>query len=180
MKFLKNPWVRVIFIILLAASLLYMPTREFLKITCLLGILAVFLAAFMRKQDKRSRKWMIAALGLVVLSGTYLYFLTQLPERIEVRRIMATGSALTRQGQYDRAMAEYSKLEKLGAKNKMQAKLDEVEIEKKAQRDLELAKQMVKNGDYSEARKLINTIPRQTKAAEEAARILVSISDSNK
>lgn len=178
MKFIKSPWVRLILLLLLVASLFYLPTREFLKVTGMLGIPAVFLAGFMHKQEKHSLQWRVAALCLVALGGTYLYLMVHLPERIEVRRIIASGSVLIQQGQYDRAIAEYSKLEKLGKTEKMQTKIEDAEREKKAQRDLELAKQMVNNGDYDEARKLIEAIPRKTRAGGEAARLLESIPDS--
>lgn len=177
MKFLKSPWIRLMLLIVLVASLFYLPTREFLKVTGMLGIPAVFLAGFMHKQKKHSVKWGMAALCLVALGGVYVYSLVNLPERIEVRRIIAAGSVLIQQGQYDRAIAEYSKLDKLGKAEKMQTKIEDVEREKKAQRDLELAKQMVKSGDYEEARKLIEAIPRKTRAGGEAARLLKSIPD---
>lgn len=177
MKFLKSPWIRLMLLVILVASLLYLPTREFLKITGMLGIPVVFLAGFMHKQKKHSLKWGAAALCLVALGGIYLYLMVHLPERIEVRRIIAAGSVLVQEGQYDRAIAEYRKLEKLGKIEKLQAKIEDVEREKKAQRDLELAKQMITAGDYDEARKLIETIPRKTRAGGDAARLLKSIPD---
>lgn len=180
MKYLKKPWVKLTILVLLIASLFYLPTREFLKITGILGMPFVFVAGFMNKQTKRSLKWNMAALCLVVLGGGYVYSMIQLPERIEIRRITAHGSVLIQEGQYDSAIAEYSKLEKLGKTDKMKAKIEDAERAKKGQRDIELARQLIKKGDYDEARKLIEAIPRKTNAASEAAKILKSIPDGDK
>lgn len=172
MKFFKNPWVRLAILALIIASLLYLPTREFLKVTFILGMPFVFLAGFMHKQAKRSPQWVIAAILLAAVGATYIYALVQLPERIQVRRIVAAGSTLVQEGKYDKAIAEYSKLELIGKSDKMKAKIEEVEREKKGQRDLELARQLIKQGDLEEARKLLETIPPKTRAAQEAVKML--------
>jgi ATP-dependent DNA ligase len=105
--------------------------------------------------------------------------MVRLPQRVEIRRIIANANVLIQEGQYDRDIAEYSKLERLGKEDKMQAKIEEVEKEKRGQRDLQLVQQLIKNGDYTEARKLIKAIPAKTRAAVEAATILKSIPDGN-
>jgi hypothetical protein len=179
-RFFKNPWVRLVLLLLVVAALCYSPTREFLKVTGMLGVPAVLLAGFMHKQTRYSPKWAIAVLCLIVLGGGYVYALINLPDRIEVRKIMASGSVLVQRGEYESAIAEYSKLEKLGKTEKMRAKMEEVEREKKAQRDLELAQQMIDKGDYEEARRLIKAIPPKTRAAREASALLASIPEQSR
>ncbi|HEX3011587.1 MAG TPA: hypothetical protein VHQ70_06030 [Syntrophomonadaceae bacterium] len=180
MKYFKSPWLRLTILLLLIASLFYLPTREFLKITFMLGIPFVFIAGFAHKQKQHSPKRTIAVVLLAAVAGVYVYSVCQLPQRIEIRRIIANGSVLVQEGKYDNAIAEYTKLEKLGQKEKMQAKIEDVEREKKGERDLELAGQLIKKGDYEEACRLIEAIPHNTRAAREAVRMLESIPDNNK
>jgi tetratricopeptide (TPR) repeat protein len=157
------------------AMLLYLPTREFLKITCITGVPVVFLILFLGKQIRYSITWIAAMILLLAFLGGYGYLLISLPERIEVRRITTEGSMLVAEGKYDAAIAEYRKLDKLGKKDKMDDKVAEVEREKNAHRDVELARQLVKVKDYQEARKLLEAIPRTTWAYRDAAKLLKSI-----
>ncbi|MGI5921922.1 MAG: hypothetical protein ACOX6I_09335 [Syntrophomonadaceae bacterium] len=172
---LHKPVVRIILVLVAIAMLFYLPTREFLKVTCITGVPVFFLFLFLGKQRRYSIKWTSGIAALLVFLGGYVYLLTGLPERIEVRRITADGNMLTANGQYDAAIAEYRKLEKLGMKDKMEDKVEEVEREKNAHRDIELARQLIKVQDYKEARKMLEAIPQNTWAYRDAARLLKSI-----
>lgn len=173
----KTPLLRVLVVAVVIAMLVYMPTREFLKTTFMLGIPFIFLLGFMVKQPRNSIRWVILAVLVLSVVGGYVYMLTQLPERIEVRRIITEGSGLVAEGKYDAAIAEYRKLEKLDNKIKMAEKIEEVEKEKRAHRDVQLAQQLIKAGDNQEARKMLKAIPGDTRAAGEAKQILKTLPD---
>jgi hypothetical protein len=107
----QHPLFRVLaFIIIIVTALLYMPTREFLKITFMLGIPFIFLLGINLRQQRRGVIWFLSTGLLLVVVGAYGYLLIDLPERIEVRRIISTGGALVAEGSYDEAIMEYRKL----------------------------------------------------------------------
>jgi tetratricopeptide (TPR) repeat protein len=172
---IKKPFIRINLVLAGIALMVYLPTREFLKITCLMGVPVVFLFLFLGKQIRYSITWIAAMILLLAFLGGYGYLLVKLPERIEVRRITTAGSMLIAQGKYDAAIAEYRKLEKLGKTDKMDEKVEEVEREKRADRDVELARQLVKVKDYQEARKLLENIPKTTHSYRDASKLLKSI-----
>lgn len=174
-QLLKKPSARIALAALIIAMLLYLPTREFLKITSIMGVPLVFLMIFMGKQRRYSFSWIAAIMVLFILLGGYGYMLFHLPDKIEVRRITTQGMTLVANGKYDAAIAEYRKLEKLHRHEQMVAKVEEVEIEKRAHRDIALAQQLIKAGDYEEARKMLEAIPERTWAAKDAANLLKSI-----
>jgi hypothetical protein len=177
MKSLFNkPIIRITIVLVGIAMLIYLPTREFLKITCMTGVPVVFLILYLGKQIRYSFTWVSAMILLLAFLGGYGYLLVNLPERVEVRRITVEGRDLVEAGKYDAAIAEYRKLEKLGKTDEMNDKIQEVEREKSAHRDVELAKQLVKVKDYQEARKLLENIPTKTPVAyRDAGKLLKSI-----
>lgn len=171
----RNPYIRVPLVILAGVMLYFMPTREFLKLTVLLGTPFIFLLGFMLKKSRYSLVWNICAISLVVLLGVYGYYLIHLPERIQVREIVTSGAALVANGQYDEAIAKFEKLGSLGKPEEMKEKIMEAQTEKDAHQQLENARQQIDAGNKEEARKIIEDIPPKTRAAQEAKQLLKSI-----
>lgn len=171
----RNPYIRVPLVILAGVMLYFLPTREFLKLTFILGVPFTFLMGFMLKKPRYSWGWNVCAAGLLVLLGIYGYFLIHLPERIQVREIVTSGAALVANGQYDEAIARYEKLESLGKPEEMKQKITEAQTEKEAHLQLERARQEIDSGNYEEARKIIGELPPKSRAAQEAKPLLKSI-----
>ena len=96
----RNPYIRVPLVIAAGVMLYFMPTREFLKLTFMLGIPFIFIMGFMVKKPRYSLVWNVCAAVLLVIIGTYGYYLIHLPERIQVREIVTSGAALVANGQY--------------------------------------------------------------------------------
>lgn len=170
-----HPLFRLIAFAAAAAALLYMPTREFLKITFMMGIPFILLLGFNRRQQRWGIKWCLSALLLLAVTGAYGYLLTELPERIEVRRIVSEGGALVAEGHYDQAINEYRRLGDLGREDQMQEKIAQAEEEKQAALSLQKAKQLLEQGERGEALQVLESIPRDTRAGQEAARLIAAI-----
>lgn len=179
MNFLKNPLVRAVLAVAAVVMLLYMPTREFLKITFMLGIPFIFLWGFLVKKRRYSFPWITSLALLLLTAAAYGYLLTQLPERIEVRKIVSEGGALVAEGKYDEAIKEYRRLEKLGQTEKMKQKIAEAEKEKEAALLLDEVRQLVARGDIEKAREILNSIPEDTRAAREAVEMKKLLQEAN-
>jgi hypothetical protein len=164
----RNPYIRVPIAIAVIAMLFFTATREFLKLTFMLGIPFVFVMAFMVKQRQKSLTWGLSALALVALMGVYGYFLIHLPQRIKIREITANGAALVAQGQYDEAITLYERLGPLGKPDKMQSLIAEAETEKDAHMQLEKARQLTAEGYQAEAQEIVDALPTSTRAYQEA------------
>lgn len=178
-ELLKKPLVRLLILIIGILMLVFVPTREFLKITFIIGIPFILVLGLMSKQRRYSLPWVISALVLVAVIGTYLYSIVHIPERIEVRKIVSHGSVLVANGRFDAAITEYSKLGKMGKTEKMNEKIEDVEKEKRAYRDIKLATQLIDNGEYLEAKKMLEAIPKSTRAYREVKKILATIPQDN-
>ena len=165
------PFIRLGAFIALVAMLLYLPTREFLKTTFMLGIPFVFILSYMRKTRKYSLPWIIAIVLAAVTVGGYIYMLTGLPQRIATHQIVIEGTALLTDGKYDAAAHKFSELEQYGDVDTMDEKLALVEKEKDAARLLEQAKALVKSGEKDKALVLLEAVPANTRAHQEAARL---------
>lgn len=148
-----------------------LPVREFLKITFILGIPFIFLFRFWLNKPKYSPIWFLYLIGLVLVVGMYGYMLTTLPERIEVRRIVIEGANLEAEGKYDKAIAEYKKLGELGKSSEMEEKIEAVEKEKQAYLILKQGEKLIKEGKEKEGLKLLETIPKDTRAYHEVQKI---------
>ncbi|MDD3895378.1 MAG: hypothetical protein PHU36_10250, partial [Syntrophomonadaceae bacterium] len=97
----KAPFIRVGGFIIIVALLLYLPTREFLKMTFMLGMPLVLFLVVMKKNNKYSPLWIMSALVIILITGVYVYSLTTLPDRIETRRIVIEGEVLLADGKFD-------------------------------------------------------------------------------
>jgi hypothetical protein len=172
----QHPLFRVLaFIIIIVTALLYMPTREFLKITFMLGIPFIFLLGINLRQQRRGVIWFLSTGLLLVVVGAYGYLLIDLPERIEVRRIISTGGALVAEGSYDEAIMEYHKLGDLGRSDQMQKKIEQAQEEKQAALNLQKGKELLNKGADEEALRVLQSIPNHTRAGHEAEKIIGAI-----
>jgi len=170
-----KPYMRLMVVIALGFMLYYMPTREFLKITFILGMPFIFLLGFMIKRPRYSLVWSICALGLAVVLGLYAYSLVHLPQRVQIREIVSNGAGLVAEGHFDEAIEKYKQLEQLGKPEEMKQKILEAQTEKNAREQLELARQQINAGNKSEALKIIDAIPGNTRAGREASKLRESI-----
>lgn len=168
----KGPYIRVGLVVLFVAMLAWMPTREFLKLTFMVGIPFIFILGFMMKRERYSIPWVTALVLLIGITVGYGYLLTDLPERIEARRIISQGAALIAEGKYDQAIKEYQRLEALGRSEKMKEKIATAEKERDASKALEQGKALIKAGKPEQARKILEAIPADTRAGGEAKDLL--------
>lgn len=170
-----NPFFRLIAFAAAVAALLYMPTREFLKLTFIMGIPFILLLGFNRRQQPWGVKWCLSVLLLLAVIGTYGYLLTDLPERIEVRRIVSEGGALVSEGHFDQAISEYRKLGDLGREKQMEEKIALAEEEKNAALSLQKGRQLLSQGKKEEALQVLESIPENTRAGREAVKLIAAI-----
>ncbi|MEQ8202093.1 MAG: hypothetical protein ABRQ24_11810 [Syntrophomonadaceae bacterium] len=168
----RNPYIRVPLAIAFITMLFFMPTREFLKVTFILGIPFVFILGYMVKRPRYSWSWNLAALLLLAITGLYVYSLVHLPERIQIHRIVSEGAGLVAEGRFDEAIAEYEKLDELGQSERMQEEIAETQKEKDAHQQLVQAKELIDSGSREEARQILETIPVGTRAGQEAKKIM--------
>lgn len=168
----RGPFIRAASLIIIAALLLYLPTREFLKVTFILGIPFILFAALMKRNVRYSPLWIVSALGLLLVAGFYFYTLSYLPERIETRRIIMDGERLLAEEKYDEAEANYRKLGPMGEINKMNDKISRVESEKLGKELVGEARELMAAGDQEKARETLQKVPSDTRAAQEAVKML--------
>jgi len=168
----KGPYLRAGLVVLAIMMLFWMPTREFLKLTFMIGIPFIFILGFMLKKERYSLPWIISMVLLVGIVGGYGYLLTDLPERIETRRIISQGAALMAEGKYDQAINEYRKLEALGRGEKMNEEIEAARKEKTAKEALTEAKRLIKAGKPEQAKRILESIPGDTRAGGEAEDLL--------
>ncbi|MGE5392032.1 MAG: hypothetical protein ACM3PE_13320 [Deltaproteobacteria bacterium] len=168
----KRPYIRSGLVVLVIIMLAWLPTREFLKLTFMVGIPFIFILGFMLKKERYSFPWVVSLVLLIGIVGGYGYLLTDLPERIETRRIISQGAGLMAEGKYDQAIKEYRKLEALGRTAKMNEKIETARKEKAAQEALTEAKRLIKAGKPEQAKKVLEAIPEDTRAGGEAEDLL--------
>lgn len=168
----RTRFIRIAIVMVIILTVFYMPMREFVKVTLLFGIPFIIFMRFISKKSAYPLGWVISLIGLLVVGAGYIYMLSNLPERIETRKIVSEGAALVAEGKYDQAITLYRNLEKVNQKAEMQEKIAEAEREKQAYIILTEAKAFLHKGDREEALNRIDTIPENTKAAREARRIL--------
>lgn len=171
----RGPLIRVGSVIIIAALLLYLPTREFLKMTFMLGIPFVLFLVLMKKNYKHSPLWILSIIGLVLTVGFYFYSLTTLPDRIETRRIIMDGERLLADEKYDEAIANYRRLEHTGELDKMNDRIARAEAEKEGKRLIREANEWIAAGDHVKAREILEEVPAETWASQEAAKLLRTI-----
>lgn len=168
----KAPFLRIFIALVIIGIFFSIPLREFFKITFIFGIPFIFIAGFMIKRRLYSFSWFISiGLLLVILVG-YGYTLTTLPDRLEVKTIIREAMSYEAQGKYDEAIKEYRKLETYGKTKKMEERIASAEEELKGQEIIKEAQQYIAKGDKITAKKLLKTVPTQTRNVKEAKVIL--------
>ncbi|MDD2620402.1 MAG: hypothetical protein PHC92_07015 [Syntrophomonadaceae bacterium] len=158
-------------LLVLIAAVFSMPVREFLKVTFIVGIPFIFLLGFMVKKKKYSLVWIASLVVLLGIGAFYISMLIQLPERIENRRIVSEGGILVAEGKYDEAISEYKKLEAIGKQEDMKEKIAWAQMEKAAAAKLQEARRLINEDKEAEAKKLLDSIPENTRAYQEAKKI---------
>lgn len=166
------PWLRLLGVIAVIAMLLFVPTREFLKLTFMLGIPMVLCMVLMRRQPRRNFLWAAGLLALLAVFGFYVYNLTDLPQRIAVRYVVMEGASLQANGHYDEAIAVYEELYDLGKGERAEREIAQCETEKGAQLDLERAGALLAAGEVEAARAIIEKLPPDTRSQIEGQRLL--------
>ncbi len=172
MEISKTPLFRVFLVAVVIAALLFMPAREFLKITFILAIPAIIIIGFMLRQKKYSFTWLFSLVLVLGIGAFYIYNLTVLPDRIEARRIISEGSALMAEGRFDEAREQFVRLEVIGREEKMKQKLEEVEQEQQARQQFDLAREWMARGENQTALEILEKIPPNTRASSEAQKLL--------
>lgn len=167
----RNPYIRVPIAIAIIVMLFFLPTREFLKMTFILGIPFIFVLGYMIKQPRYSWSWNLCAVILLAVTGIYVYGLIHLPERVEVHYIVANGAGLVAEGKYDEAIALYERLDDLGQPDRMVKEIDKAQHEKEAHLQLDQAQDLIANGQVEEARQVLDGIATDTRAGIEAQKI---------
>lgn len=176
----RAPFIRLGIAAAAIILLLYLPTREFLKMTFILGIPFVLFLALMRRNVKYSFLWFVSVLLLLGVTGLYIYSLTTLPDRIETRKILMNGESLLADGKYDEAIEQYRQLEQTGETNKMNDKIARVVEEKNAEASVETARQLMAEGQYDAAQDILQGVPADTRAAQQAVKLMREIKQKGK
>lgn len=171
------PLLRVGGLIVLILMLLHLPTREFLKVTFMLGIPLVFALAFMKKSSKYSLRWFTALFLVLMVVGGYLYMLTGLPERIALHQIEIDASVLLSEGNFDEAQEKLSAMEPYVSPETLNKKYSLVEKEREAALKVEEARELLEAGEREKARQLLESVPSDSMAQREAKRLLKNLGE---
>ncbi len=166
------PLLRVGGLIVLILMLLHLPTREFLKVTFILGIPFVFALAFLKKSSKYSLRWFAALVLILLVVGGYLYMLNGLPERIALHQIEIDGAVLLTEGKFDEAWDKFSEMEPYVNDETLNKKLAQVEKEREAFLKVEKAQELMEAGEGEQAQEILESVPSDSMAKQEAARML--------
>lgn len=175
MPSIKNPGVKLLMVGALGVGLFYLPVREFLKITFIMGIPFVFVLGYMFRQRPKSLTWILSLILLAGILVGYSNLLSQLPERIKVRAIISEGGALVAEGHYQEAIKEYEKLARLDKEETMKSKIETAKKEQQAAYNLARAQTLIEQHKIEEARQILASIPPQTRAGHEAARLIKTL-----
>ncbi|NLW44723.1 MAG: hypothetical protein GXY92_06020 [Syntrophomonadaceae bacterium] len=149
----------VIILLGIVALFFYGPTREFVKTTVLLGMPALVVWSYRRRFIRFSWTWWVSTIILLTLIAGYVFMLLGLPERIAVKSIEREAGIYLVQGKYDQAIEKYRELERYDRKDRMERKIAEVERQKAYHAAYQQARQMVIDGNYTEARRILGEIP---------------------
>ena len=169
------PFIRVGGLIVLVLMLFHLPTREFLKVTFMLGIPFVFALAFMKKSSKYSLGWFATLFLVLMVVGFYLYMLTGLPQRITLHEIEIDATVLLTEGKFDEAQEKFSEMEPYVSPETLNKKYTLVEKEKDAALKVEEAGELMEAGEKEKARQLLESVPYDSMAQREAARLLKTL-----
>ena len=153
-------------------ALCHAPTREFVKTTVLLGMPALVVWSYQRRFIRFSWTWWISSLILLALAVGYGFMLLGMPEKLAVKSIEREAGIYLTQGQYDRAIDKYREMERYDRKDRMERKIKEAEKQKGYDASYRQALKMANEGNYVEARRLLNTIPMEAIVYPQARELL--------
>ncbi|MGI6549720.1 MAG: hypothetical protein ACOX4Q_06725 [Syntrophomonadales bacterium] len=162
----------VIALVGVVALFVYAPTREFVKTTVLLGMPALVVWSYQRRFIRFSWTWWISSLILLALAVGYGFMLLGMPEKLAVKSIEREAGIYLTQGQYDRAIDKYREMERYDRKDRMERKIKEAEKQKGYDASYRQALKMANEGNYVEARRLLNTIPMEAIVYPQARELL--------
>ncbi|MGE5544845.1 MAG: tetratricopeptide repeat protein [Bacillota bacterium] len=164
----------LVVVVLLAAVALfvYTPTREFIKTTVLLGMPALVVWSYHRRFKRFSWTWWASSLILLALIAGYVFMLLGLPEKIAVKNIEREAGIYLTQGKYDQAIEKYRELEHYDRKDRMERKIGEAEKQKGYDASYRQARKMAAEGNYTEARRLLEEIPLEAIVYPQARELL--------
>ncbi len=154
------------------ALFIYAPTREFIKTTVLLGMPALVVWSYWRRFIRFSWTWWISSLILLALAVGYGFMITGLPEKLAVKSIEREAGIYLTQGRYDLAIEKYREMERYDRKDRMERKIEEVKIQKGYDASYRKAQKMANEGNYDEARRLLNNIPLEAIVYPQARELL--------
>lgn len=166
-----RPVMRLLFVLMAVIMLFFLPTRE-LKVTFIIGIPFVFVMRIMGRQYRYALGWWICGFILIAIIAGYGFSLYHLPERIQVRQLVTEGETLLANGEYQKAIECFEKLEGLGQKEQASERIAQARLEEEANQQLEEARLLIAKGDEKGAYELMRTIPDGTRAAMKAHKLL--------
>lgn len=167
----------VLGIVLIIALFIYDPTREFIKLTVLIGMPALVIWGYQKRFERLSLPWVICALILVGLAVGYGFMLQDLPNKIGWRGAQRQGDMYLAAGQYDKAISQYKVMAKYGKEAKAESRIMEAVEQKNFDKRYQEARQMAADRKYNEARRLLKGIPGTAVIYPKAARLMKDIED---
>ena len=154
------------------ALFVYAPTREFIKTTVLLGMPALVVWSYRRRFVKFSWTWWVSSLILLALVAGYGFMILGLPEKLAVKSIEREAGVYLTQGQYDLAIDKYREMDRYDRKARMQHKIREAQKQKGYATSYEQARRMANEGNYTEARRILSSIPLEAIVYPQARELL--------
>lgn len=164
----------LVVIALLAAVALFVnaSTRELVKTTVLLGMPALVVWSYRRQFKRFSWTWWVSSIILLALIAGYGFMLMGLPEKIAVKQIEREAGIYLTQGRYDQAIEKYRELERYDRKDRMERKISEAKKQKGYDAAYTQAREMVIEGNYTDARRLLKEIPMEAIVYPQARELL--------
>lgn len=151
--------------------LFYLPTREFLKFTVLLGVPFIIVIRYMASKRPYSFPYIVSLIVLLGIISGYGFLLYSLPERVEAKQIIQEGSKLVGQKRYDEAIEHFRGLESLGRGEDMQQFILMTEKEALADQLLSQAIAFHEKGQNQEALEMLEAVPDGTRSSGQARKL---------
>ena len=101
--------------------------------------------------------------------------LTGLPQRITLHEIEIDATVLLTEGKFDEAQEKFSEMEPYVSPETLNKKYTLVEKEKDAALKVEEAGELMEAGEKEKARQLLESVPSDSMAQREAARLLKTL-----
>ena len=101
--------------------------------------------------------------------------LSGLPQRIAVHQIEMDANILMTEGRFDEAREKFSQLEPYLSPENLNVKYSQVDKDKEAALKVEEARELMEAGKKDQARQLLESVPSDSMAQREAARLLKNL-----